>query len=107
MGKSVMENFSGWFKVEVFYSVKYESVNAFIDDLTSPHRLQQHYPYLNRIKRNEPGPNPNSFAFNQIYNYCLNFGVHFNGSDFSFSVFHNMLMLARSGCANMANRACT
>ncbi len=39
--------------------------------------LLQQRENFSQTKRNEPGSIPSSFECNLIFNFCLNFGVHF------------------------------
>ena len=72
-----MENFFGRLKVEMYYGEKFESHRGFIEKLEEVHSLLQQRENLSKIKRNEPGSIPNSFTSNLIFNFCLNFWVHF------------------------------
>ena len=64
LDNSVMENFFGRLKVEMFYGERV-------------HSLLEQRENLSQTKRNEPGTVPNSFPNNLIL-FCPNFGVHFN-----------------------------
>ena len=59
LDNSVMENFFGRLKVEMFYGEKFESVNAFIDKLKEYILLQQRE-NISQTKRKESGAIPNS-----------------------------------------------
>ena len=91
MDNGIMENFFGRLKVEMYYGEKFESPREFIE------KLEEYIYYYNnerislKTKRNEPSGGPSSFANDLIFNFCLNFWVHFNMSLQLFTTFYRFL----------------
>ena len=76
LDNSIMENFFGRLKTEMFYGEKFESVNSFID------KLKEYIYYYNNeriILKLKMSP-VKYRTQNQIIqlNFCPTFGVHFN-----------------------------
>ena len=81
MDNEAMENFFGRLKVEMFNCEKFESVNAFIDE------LKRYIDYYNneRISIKLKGMSPVQYQLihKQVnIKFSLNFGVHFNVGGF-------------------------
>ena len=69
LDNSVMENFFGRLKVEMFYGEKFQTVDEFVHCLKEYISLLEQRENFSHSKRNEPGTIPNSFTSKLIFNF--------------------------------------
>ena len=76
MNNGIIENFFDRLRVEMFYVEEFESVNAFIDELSRYIDCYNNERISTKLKGNESGTIPNSFTSKLIFNFS-EFLIHF------------------------------